>query len=166
MLVQEMTLFVVVCVAWQVNGLPFISHSKQTGTEDKAQNVLDNWKSYHIFPHWVAEIGEICLFAIDFVWHHELTEHIQEVGSEVSEINSKLDAILATSPAASRLFSQLKKSSHHPPPDENFIWDYQSSTPTPTIQQQVVRWKKRIADDNNIRSNVYTNGVSPYPLSV
>ncbi|XP_057373239.1 uncharacterized protein LOC130694085 [Daphnia carinata] len=151
MLVQEMIFFGVVCVVCQVNGLPIVSSSKETGIENKDQNFLNNLKSYHIFPHWVAEIGEICLFAIDFAWHHELTEHIQEVGSEVSEINSKLDAILATSPAASRLFSQLKKSSHHSSPDENrrFIWDYHSSTP-PTIQQQIVRWMKIIADDNKI----------------
>lgn len=109
-------------------------------------------KSYHFFPHWVTEIGEICLFAIHYAWHHELSEHIQEVGSEVSEINSKLDAILATSPAASQLFSQLKKSSHHASPDDNrhLVWDLQSSTAPPSIQEEIVRWKKIIADDNRI----------------
>lgn len=153
MLVRVMTFFVVICFGWQVNGLPFISSSsKETGTENKNKNVLDSVKSYHIFPHWVTEIGEICLFAIHYAWHHELSEHIQEVGSEVSEINSKLDAILATSPAASQLFSQLKKSSHHASPDDNrhLVWDLQPSTAPPSIQEEIVRWKKIIADDNRI----------------
>lgn len=73
-------------------------------------HLLEHWKDYHLFPHWVSEIGEIALFALDFVWHHDVVERIQEVDDQVSEINGKLDALLATSPAASQLFFQLKKS--------------------------------------------------------
>lgn len=64
---------------------------------------------FHLFPPWVAEIGEIALIVLDVIWHHEIVEAIEEVGEKVEDVDAKIDALLAASPTASQLF-RLKKS--------------------------------------------------------
>lgn len=73
----------------------------------------------------MAELGEIGLFIIDYVWHHQIVEEVEEVGALVEEVDAKLDALIAVTPGASQQL-QLKKSF-----DEHFqkrIWDRPSKS--------------------------------------
>ncbi len=126
-----------------------------TGIEHKADTVfhyLEHWKSYHLFPHWVSEIGEIALFALDYVWHHDVVGHIQEVEDQVSEINGKLDALLATSPAASQLFFQIKKSSL---PDGLTVKDRDLKFADVPSGKPEFRWRKITKAAGNEMQNYY-----------
>ncbi len=115
---------------------------------------LEHWKSYHLFPHWVSEIGEIALFALDYVWHHDLVERIQEVDDQVSEINGKLDALLATSPAASQLFFQNKKSSI-PDAGSALIKDRHLKFADVPTGKPEFKWRKITKADDNKRQKYY-----------
>ena len=129
-----------------------------TGAEHKVDyHLLEHWKDYHLFPHWVSEIGEIALFALDYVWHHDVVERIQEVDDQVSEINGKLDALLATSPAASQLFFQFKKSPHEADGDESgrdlkFHPDVNNN---PSGRKPEIRWKKITKSEGKKIQNYY-----------
>lgn len=63
---------------------------------------------FHFFPAWLVEIGEVGLFILDYVWHHQIVEEVKEVGVLVEEVDAKLDALLALSPAAAQRL-QLKR---------------------------------------------------------
>lgn len=92
-----------------------------------------------MFPAWVAELGEVGLILLDFIWHHEIVEQIHEVGDSVSDLDAKLDALLAASPTASKLF-QMRKYQEEEPVE----W------PTPPIQ---VRSSTNNIDDEESRPN-------------
>lgn len=62
-----------------------------------------------MFPAWVAELGEVGLFILDYVWHHQIVEEVHEVGSLVEEVDAKLDALIAVTPGAAQQL-HLKKS--------------------------------------------------------
>lgn len=72
----------------------------------------------------MAEIGEVFLIVLDFVWHHQLVEEIQHVGHQVEEVDAKIDALLSTSPDASQML-KLRKSYQQDP----------SEWPTPPIER-------------------------------
>ena len=67
-----------------------------------------------MFPPWVAELGEVALIILDFVWHHEIVESIHEVDHQVSDMDDKLDALLAASPTASQVFLMRKSHKEEP----------------------------------------------------
>ncbi len=90
----------------------------KTGAGNKADS-----QEFHLFPAWVAELGEVGLIVLDFIWHHEIVEQIHEIGDGVSDLDAKLDALMAASPTASKLF-QMRKSQEEEPVE----W------PTPPIQ--------------------------------
>ena len=124
-------------------------------------HLLEHWKDYHLFPHWVSEIGEIALFALDFVWHHDVVERIQEVDDQVSEINGKLDALLATSPAASQLFFQLKKSPLEADDEpltavnEDRDLKFHPDVINPSGRKPEIRWKKITKSEGKKIQNYY-----------
>jgi hypothetical protein len=127
-----------------------------TGAEHKVDyHLLEHWKDYHLFPHWVSEIGEIALFALDFVWHHDVVERIQEVDDQVSEINGKLDALLATSPAASQLFFQLKKSSLEADDESGRDLKFHPDVINPSGRKPEMRWKKITKSERKKIQNYY-----------
>ena len=141
------------------NHLTIKSFDWLTGAEHKVDyHLLEHWKDYHLFPHWVSEIGEIALFALDYVWHHDLVERIQEVDDQVSEINGKLDALLATSPAASQLFFQLKKSSleaDDEPLTVNEDLTFHPDVINPSGTKPEIRWKKITKSEGKKIQNYY-----------
>lgn len=81
----------------------------------------------------MAEIGEVFLIILDFVWHHQLVEEIQHVGHQVEEVDAKIDALLSTSPGASQMF-KLRKSYQQDP----------SEWPTPPIERHDEKLSKFI----------------------
>jgi hypothetical protein len=88
------------------------------------------------------------------VWHHDLVERIQEVDDQVSEINGKLDALLATSPAASQLFFQIKKSSL-PDAGSALIKDRHLKFADVPTGKPEFKWRKITKADDNKRQKYY-----------
>lgn len=48
----------------------------------------------HLLPPVVSELGEIGLFILDIIWHHDLVQHIEEVGTQVASLDEKVDSLL------------------------------------------------------------------------
>lgn len=55
----------------------------------------------------MTELGEIGLFVLDYIWHHEMIDAVESVGHQVALVDNKLDLLVNTlSPSSGNRFTQ------------------------------------------------------------